>query len=92
VPLKGVPEDVDRELSMGSYSTVSEQKGALNRVATLAKTGNKVILLDVGAYFFTDGACTTVPAGEENLRAVRQEIDSVQLCSARDWGGTQWLK
>ena len=75
VPLKGVPQDVDRELSMMRYSTVSEQKGALNRVASLAKPGNKVILLDVGADFFTDGACTTVPASEENLRAVRQEID-----------------
>jgi hypothetical protein len=51
VPLKGVPRDVDRELSMVSYSGVSEQKGALNRVASLAKPGNKVILLDVGAFF-----------------------------------------
>jgi hypothetical protein len=75
VPLKGVPRDVDRELSMGSWSGVSEQKGALNRVALLAKPGNKVILLDVGAYFFTDGACTTIPASEENLRAVQHEID-----------------
>jgi hypothetical protein len=75
VPLKGVPQHVDRELSMGSWSGVSEQKGALNRVASLAKPGNKVILLDVGAYFFTDGACTTIPASEENLRAVQQGID-----------------
>jgi hypothetical protein len=75
VPLKGVPRDVDRELSMVSYSGVSEQKGALNRVASLAKPGNKVILLRVGSYFFTDEACTTVPASEENLRAVQHEID-----------------
>jgi hypothetical protein len=60
---------------MVSYSGVSEQKGALNRVASLAKPGNKVILLRVGSYFFTDEACTTVPASEENLRAVQQEID-----------------
>ncbi len=75
MPLKGVPEDVDHEVPMMRYSTVSEQKGALNRVASLAKPGNKVILLAVGAYFFTDGACTTVPASEENLRAVQQEVD-----------------
>jgi hypothetical protein len=74
VSIKGVPRDVDRELSMVSYSAVSEQKLALNRVASLAEPGNKVILLDVGAYFFTDGACTTVPATEENLRAVRQQL------------------
>jgi hypothetical protein len=75
VPLKGVPRNVDRELSMGSYSDVIELSGALNRVASLAKPGNKVILLDIGAFFFTDVACTTVPASEENLRAVQQEID-----------------
>jgi hypothetical protein len=75
VPLKGVPRNVDRELSMVSYSGVSEQKGALNRVASLAKPGNRVILLRVGSYFFTDEACTTVPASEENLRAVQHEID-----------------
>jgi hypothetical protein len=75
VRLKGVPRDLDRELSMVSYSGVSEQKGALNRVASLAKPGNKVILLRVGSYFFTDGACTTVPVSAENLRAVQHEID-----------------
>ena len=73
--LKGVPKDLDRELSMVRYSKVSEQSGALNRVASLAKPGNKVILLEVGGDFFTDNACTTVPASEENLRAVQHEID-----------------
>jgi hypothetical protein len=73
VPIKGVPRDVDRELPMLSYSMVSEQKSAPNRVASLAKPGNKVILLDAGADFFTDGACTTVPATDENLRSVRQQ-------------------
>jgi hypothetical protein len=58
---------------MLSYSMVSEQKSAPNRVASLAKPGNKVILLDAGADFFTDGACTTVPATDENLRSVRQQ-------------------
>jgi hypothetical protein len=60
---------------MVRYSKVSEQSGALNRVASLAKPGNKVILLEVGGDFFTDNACTTVPASEENLRAVQHEID-----------------
>jgi hypothetical protein len=60
---------------MGSYSDVIELSGTLNRVASLAKAGNKVILLDIGAFFFTDVACTTVPASEENLRAVQHEID-----------------
>ena len=73
VPIKGVPRDVDREISMVSYSSVSEQKAAPNRVASLAKPGNRVILLDVGAGFFTDGACTTIPATEENLRVVQQQ-------------------
>jgi hypothetical protein len=73
VPIKGVPRDVDREISMVSYSSVSEQKGAPNRVASLAMPGNKVILLDVGANFFTDDACTTIPASEENLRVVQQQ-------------------
>ncbi|WP_260736264.1 hypothetical protein [Tunturiibacter lichenicola] len=72
VPIKGVPQDVGRELPMLSYSEVSEHM-APNRVASLAKPGNKVILLEGGSYFFTDGACTTVPATEENLRAVRQQ-------------------
>jgi hypothetical protein len=73
VSIKGVPRDVDREISMWSYSMVSEQKAAPNRVASLAKPGNKVILLDVGAGFFTDDACTTIPASEENLRVVQQQ-------------------
>jgi hypothetical protein len=74
VPIKGVPRDVDREISMVSYSSVSEQKGAPNRVASLAMPGNKVILLEVGeSYFFTDDACTTIPATEENLRVVQQQ-------------------
>jgi hypothetical protein len=73
VPIKGVPQDVAGELPMLSYSAVSEQKSAPNRVASLAKPGNKVILLDVDGYFFTDGACTTVPATEENLRAVGKQ-------------------
>ncbi len=61
-------------LIVNSYSMVSEQKAAQNRVASLAKPGNKVILLDVGtAYFFTDDACTTIPASEENLRVVQQQ-------------------
>jgi hypothetical protein len=72
VPIKGVPQDVGRELPMLSYSELSEHM-APNRVASLAKPGNKVILLEGGSYFFTDGACTTVPATEENLRAVRQQ-------------------
>jgi hypothetical protein len=74
VPIKGVPQDVDRELPVSSYSAVSEQTGAPNRVASLAKPGNKVILLGGGWHFFTDGACTTVPATDENLRAVRQQL------------------
>jgi hypothetical protein len=73
VPIKGVPQDVDRELPMSSYSAVSEQKAAPNRVASLTEPGNKVILLEGGWYFFTDGACTTVPATDENLRAVQQQ-------------------
>ncbi|MGD0443081.1 MAG: hypothetical protein ABSA39_04010 [Edaphobacter sp.] len=73
VPIKGVPRGVDGELPMSNYSTVSEQGTASNRVASLAKPGNKVILLEGGSYFFTDGACTTVPATEENLRAVREQ-------------------
>jgi len=74
VPIKGVPQDVDRELSMVIYSMVSEQRSAPNRVASLAKPGNKVILLEVGeSYFFTDDACTTIPATEENLRVVQQQ-------------------
>jgi hypothetical protein len=36
VPIKGVPRDVDREISMWSYSMMSEQKAAPNRVASLA--------------------------------------------------------
>ena len=71
VPIKGVPRDVDRELPVLSYTTVSV--GAPNRVASLAKPGNKVILLEGGWNLFTDDACTTVPATEENLRAVRQQ-------------------
>jgi hypothetical protein len=70
VPIKGVPQNVDRELPMWSYSMVSEQNVALNRLASLAKPGKKVILLDVGAGFFTDDACSTIPASDENLRAV----------------------
>jgi hypothetical protein len=58
---------------MMSYSTVSEQNATPNRVASLAKPGNKVILLEGGWYFFTDGACTTIPASEENLRVVQQQ-------------------
>lgn len=73
VPIKGVPRGVDGEISMRSYSMVSEQKLALNRLASLAKPGNKVILLEGGWNLFTDDACTTVPATEENLRAVRQQ-------------------
>jgi hypothetical protein len=73
VPIKGVPQNVDRELPMRSYSMVSEQKLALNRLASLAKPGNKVILLEGGWNFFTDDACTTVPATEENLRVVQQQ-------------------
>jgi hypothetical protein len=74
VPIKGVPEDVDREIPMWIYSSMSGQKAAPNRVASLAKPGNKVILLEVGdGYFFTDDACTTVSATEENLRVVQQQ-------------------
>ena len=74
VPIKGVPQDVDAELSMLNYSTVSEQGTSLNRVASLVKPGNKVILLGVGeSYFFADDACTTIPASEENLRMVQQQ-------------------
>lgn len=73
VPIKGVPRDVDRELPMWSYSMVSELKAAPNRVASLAKPGNKVILLEGGWNLFTDDACTTVPATEENLRAVGKQ-------------------
>jgi hypothetical protein len=58
---------------MLSFSMVSEQKLAPNRVASLARPGNKVILLEGGSYFFTDDACATVPASEENLRAVVQQ-------------------
>jgi hypothetical protein len=73
VPIKGVPRGVDGEISMWSYSMVSEQKLALNRLASLAKPGNKVILLEGGWNLFTDDACKTVPATEENLRAVVQQ-------------------
>jgi hypothetical protein len=73
VPIKGVPQNVDRELPMRSYSMVSEQKLALNRLASLAKPGNKLILFEGGWNFFTDDACTTVPATEENLRAVGKQ-------------------
>jgi hypothetical protein len=41
VPIKGVPQNVDRELPMWSYSMVSEQNVALNRLASLAKPGKK---------------------------------------------------
>jgi len=53
---------------------VSEQKAGPNRVASLAKPGNKVIVLGVGeSYFFADDACTAIPATEENLRVVQQQ-------------------
>ena len=72
VPIKGAPQDVDRELPVSSYSRISVEKGAPNRVASLAKPGNKVIVLEVGeSYFFTDDACTTIPATDENLRVVQ---------------------
>jgi hypothetical protein len=74
VPLKGVPRDVDRDLYMLDYSDVG-QHVELNRVVSFAKPGNKVILLAVGAEFFTGGDCATIPASEENLRAVQHEID-----------------
>jgi hypothetical protein len=73
IPIKGVPQYVDGELPMSSYSMVSEQKLASNRVASLAKPGNKVILFEGGSYFFSDDACTAVPATEENLRAVGKQ-------------------
>jgi hypothetical protein len=73
VPIKGVPQNVDRELPMWSYSMVSEQNLALNRLASLAKPGSKVILLEGGWNLFTDDACTTIPATEENLRVVQQQ-------------------
>ena len=52
---------------------VSEQKLALNRLASLAKPGNKVILLEGGWNLFRDDACTAIPATEENLRVVQQQ-------------------